>query len=165
MDDESGGRHAGVSMEQVEEDNRKCQYWKKGWRGAIEGRERAWKMCLFSWLERFNQVHIGVVNHKGPPLVCGSRRGAGEQAEASLFRPLPLKRRKEKKEPKQNTWQHTLPPSCNVLSIDLYSLFSVSHSPRSVSTGPSLLQQFTSAFQHFNSLTQFAPHDKDLILQ
>lgn len=37
-------------------------------------RDRARDVCLLSWLERFNQVHIGAVNHKGPPLVCGSRR-------------------------------------------------------------------------------------------
>lgn len=57
-------RRAQVSKEQVGEDNMKSQYWRKDG-GEKEGdrEERVTErepreLCLFSWLERFNQVHI-----------------------------------------------------------------------------------------------------------
>ncbi len=144
------------SEEQVKEDNRKCQYWKKGWRGEREReRERHThththththrKLCLFSSTERYNQVHISVVNHKGPLLVCGSQRGAKEQAEASLFRPLPSERRKKISEVKTKHWStftsSASPPSCITIDLHLYFSFfltpAVNHSPRFVSTGQS----------------------------
>lgn len=45
---------------------------------------------LFSLLERFNQVHISALNHKGPPLVCGSQRTSwGFAAQTAAIREQP----------------------------------------------------------------------------
>lgn len=107
-------RRARVSKEQVGEDNTKSQYWRKD-RGEKEGdrEERVTErepreLCLFSWLERFNQVHIVRWTTKARHLSEGSQRGAREQAEPSLFRPLSLGRREKKRNPKQSSTKHTL---------------------------------------------------------
>lgn len=107
-------------------------------------RERAWEMCLFSWLERFNQVHIGAVNHKGLPLVCRSQRGAREQAEASLLRPQPLDKRKKK-----ITAEIPLPSLPPVLfSVLIFILFSLLSSQKLSITTQALSQWG----HHFNFL-------------
>lgn len=66
------------------QDNRKCQYQRKGWTGErnIVWKERA---RLFSLLERFNQVHISAVNHKVPPLVCRSQKWSCAAQTAAIW--------------------------------------------------------------------------------
>lgn len=132
---------------------------KRGEEVGYGGREREGPGDVsVSLLERFNQVHISAVNHKRPTLVCGSQRGAGEQAEASLFRPLPLERGKNIWS-KQTSAEHTPPPPplppCMVLSTDLYlcsSFFlmhTVNHSPYALSQLALHYHHVTSAFVSF----------------
>lgn len=171
-------RRAQVSKEQVGEDNTKSQYWRKD-RGEKEGdrEERVTErepreLCLFSWLERFNQVHIVRWTTKARHLSEGSQRGAREQAEPSLFRPLSLGRRGKIRNPKQS--RHFLSrPSC----VDLYLLVTKENSQSCLKlrVSISLIFSFISldeklfiyiyGFKNFHGTAEalFAPDDKDLL--
>lgn len=85
-----------------------------------EGKERrrggVWaEMYLFSFAGKYLiKVRISAANHKGPPLVCGSRRVAGEQAEAFAVQTAAIREGGKKKRntvfnSQQNPAERTLP--------------------------------------------------------